>query len=130
MNGVIIWICAVYKSLVLLLFFFSERKQICMKCQSLFSGKNIITKTCLYNSPPPHPLKPHFYKVKLGFTGVYIIFLISAQKHTLWVLVRTALPRRYKRLPTIYVLSRNMKISDFFYLKIFIFGGNIFNIFE
>ena len=25
------------------------------------------------------PLKPHFYIVKLGFTGVYIIFPISAQ---------------------------------------------------
>ena len=25
------------------------------------------------------PLKPYFYIVKLGFTGVYIIFLISAQ---------------------------------------------------
>ena len=25
------------------------------------------------------PLKPHFYIVKLGFTGVNIIFLISAQ---------------------------------------------------
>ena len=24
------------------------------------------------------PLKPHFYIVKLGFTGVYIIILISA----------------------------------------------------
>ena len=35
---------------------------------------------CLYNVDP---LKPHFYKVKLGFTGVYIIFLISAQKHRL-----------------------------------------------
>ena len=46
-----------------------------------------ITKTCLYNFDP---LKPHFYIVKLGFTGVYIIFLISAQKHRLWVLVRTA----------------------------------------
>ena len=32
--------------------------------------------------------KPHFYIVKLGFTGVYIIFLISAQKHRLWVLVK------------------------------------------
>ena len=29
-------------------------------------------------------LKPHFYIVKLGFTGVYIIFLISAKKHRLW----------------------------------------------
>ena len=52
-----------------------------------------ITKTYLYNFDP---LKPHFYTVKLGFTGVYIIFLISAQKHRMWV-------------PTIYVLSRNMK---------------------
>ena len=41
-----------------------------------------ITKTCLYNFDP---LKPHFYIVKLGFTGVYIIFLISAQKHRLWL---------------------------------------------
>ena len=48
-----------------------------------------ITKTCLYHFDP---LKPHFHIVKLGFTGVYIIFLISAQKHRLWVLVRTASP--------------------------------------
>ena len=34
-----------------------------------------ITKTCLYNFDP---LKP-FCIVKLGFTGVKIIFLISAQ---------------------------------------------------
>ena len=33
-------------------------------------------KTRLYNFDP---LKPHFYIVNLGFTGVYIIFLISAQ---------------------------------------------------
>ena len=37
-----------------------------------------ITKTCQYKFDPP-PLKPHFYIVKLGFTGVYIIFLISAR---------------------------------------------------
>ena len=51
-----------------------------------------ITKTRLYNFDP---LQPHFYIVKLGFTGVYIIFLISAQKHRLWVLVRTASARRF-----------------------------------
>ena len=38
--------------------------------------KTTITKTYLYNFDP---LKPHFYIVKLGFTGVCIIFLISAQ---------------------------------------------------
>ena len=32
----------------------------------------VITKTCLYNFDP---LKPHFYIVKLGFIGVYTIFL-------------------------------------------------------
>ena len=37
---------------------------------------NSITKTRLYNADP---LKPHFYIVKLGFTGVHIIFIISAQ---------------------------------------------------
>ena len=38
-------------------------------------------------------IKLRFYIVKLGFTGVYIIFLIFAQKHRLWVLVRTASSR-------------------------------------
>ena len=36
----------------------------------------IITKTRIYNIDP---LKPYFYRVKLGFTGVYIIFRISAK---------------------------------------------------
>ena len=36
----------------------------------------LITKTGLYNVDP---LKPHFYIVKLGFIGVYIIFLISTK---------------------------------------------------
>ena len=42
---------------------------------------NTITKTCLYNFDP---LKPHFYIVKLWFTGVYIIFLISAKIIDCW----------------------------------------------
>ena len=50
----------------------------------------VITKTCLFNFDP---LKPHFYIVKLGFRGVYIIFLISAKKYRLWVWFRTASPR-------------------------------------
>ena len=37
----------------------------------------IITKTCLNDFDS---LKPHFYIVKLGFTGIYIIFLIFGQK--------------------------------------------------
>ena len=74
-----------------------------------------IMKTRLYNFDP---LKPHFYIEKLGFTGVYIIFVISAQKHRLWVL-------------TIYVLSRNKKkISEFLSEKLSFFGGKIFSVFE
>ena len=46
----------------------------------------IITKTRQNNFDP---LTPHFYIVKLGFTGVDIIFLILLKKkHRLWVLVR------------------------------------------
>ena len=45
-----------------------------------FETETAITKTYLYNFDP---LKPHFYIVKLGFRGVYIMFLISAQKHRL-----------------------------------------------
>ena len=51
-----------------------------------------ITKTPLYKFDP---LKPHFYIIKLRLPGVYIIFLISAQKHRLWVLVRIASARRF-----------------------------------
>ena len=39
--------------------------------------RNHLTKTCLYNFDP---IKPQCCIVKLGFTGVYIIFLNSALK--------------------------------------------------
>ena len=52
----------------------------------------VITKTRLHNFDPRKPL---FYIIQLGFTGVYIIFLVSAQKHRLWVIVRTASARRF-----------------------------------
>ena len=56
---------------------FLHSTQLSMKFSLLiFMKMPTITKTCLYNFDP---LKPHFYIVKLGFTGVYIIFLISDQ---------------------------------------------------
>ena len=83
---------------------------------------SFITKTCLYNFDP---LKPHFYVVKLRFTGVNIIFLISAQEHRLWVHVKTAWPRRFQRVLTSNVFSINVKnIRVCFYQKYFtVFGG-------
>ena len=75
----------------------------------LWLFKDYITKACLYNVDP---LKPHFYIVKLGFTGVHIIFLISAQNN-------------------VYVLSRNIKKYQKFLSENFtIFGGKTFSIFE
>ena len=47
----------------------------CHVCFICCKFTKVITKTRLYNFDP---LKPHFYIVKLGFTGVSIIFLISA----------------------------------------------------
>ena len=61
-----------------------------------------------------HPLTPHFYIVKLGFTGVYF-FLIFVPKHRLWVLLRTASLRRFYRVPRINVLSKKKRKK---YLKI------------
>ena len=66
-----------------------------------------ITKTCLYNLDP---LKPHFYIVKLGFTGVCIIFLISAPKHRLWVLVRTASPENFMFLEVNFFIYLNRRV--------------------
>ena len=87
---------------------------ICRSCSctlfpNIYRKINCITKTYLYNFDP---LKPNFYIVKLGFLGVYIIFLISAQKHRLWVLVRTASPsthnlcfdQKYEKYPNFYLI--------------------------
>ena len=60
-----------------------------------------ITKAYRYNF---EPLKPHFYIVKLGFTGVYIILFISAE-------------RNMKNIR----LFLSEKFSFFFYFFIFLF---------
>ena len=61
-------------------------------CSSFLLSVPHIMKTCLYNFDP---LEPHFYIVKLRFTGVDIIFLISVHKNRLWVLIRTASLRQF-----------------------------------
>ena len=88
----------------------------------------LITKTCLYNF---YPLKPHFYVVKLGFTGVYIIFLIFAQKTQI---VGT---RQNRLCEAVLTSTHNLcfkqkyeKRSGFFISKFSFFCGKIPNIFE
>ena len=73
------------------------------------------------------PRKPHFYIIKLGFIGVYLIFLISDQIHRLWVLVRTASVRRFQRVPTKFEQKYGW-YKIFFIWKLSDFGGEIFNI--
>ena len=78
----------------------------------------IITKTCLYKFDP---LKPHFYIVKRGFTGVYIIFHISAQNIDCGYSLEP--PRRggSNEYPQSMFWAEIWKISEFLYLKIFSF---------
>ena len=52
-------------------YFLEKRRKNIITLSSFELAQN-ITKTYLYNFDP---LKPHFYIVKLGFTGVYISFL-------------------------------------------------------
>ena len=79
-------------------------------------------KTYFYKSDS---LKPHFNIVKLGFTGVYI-FLISAQKQRLCILIKTASASTHN----LCFEQKYEKKNKNFYLKTFTFGGEIFNIFE
>ena len=77
------------------------------------------------------PPKPHLYIVKLGFAGVNIIFLISAQKHWLWYSLEP--PRRggSNEYPQSVFWAEMWKIkSEFLIWKFSIFGGEIFYICE
>ena len=76
------------------------------------------TKTYLYNFDP---FKPHFYIVKLGFTGVYIIFLISAQNIDCGYSLEPPPRGGSNECPQSTFLSRNMTNIRIFYLKIFHF---------
>ena len=76
------------------------------------------------------PLKPHFYTVKLGFTGVYIIFLISAQNIDCGYSLEP--PRRGGSNDYLQSMFRAeiLKISEFFIWKFSVFRAEIFYIFE
>ena len=52
----------------------------------------------------------------------YTLFLFLQKKHRMWVLIRTVSPRQFYRVPTFYILSRNMKnIRGFFVWKFSVF---------
>ena len=86
-----------------------------------------ITKTCLYNFDP---LKPHFYIVNLGFTRVYIIFLISAQNIDCGYSLEP--PRRggSNEYHNLCFEQKYEKYQSFLFENFQFFGGKIFNTFE
>ena len=98
-----------------------------------------ITKTYLYNFDP---LKPHFYIIKLGFTGVYIIFVISVEKHSGYSLEppRRGGSNQYHNLcfdEAVLTSTHNLcfeqkyeKYQNFLSEKLPFFGGKIFSVFE
>ena len=72
------------------------------------------------------PVNPIYIIVNWGLQGYTFFFLFSAQKHRLWVLVRTALVRRFKWVPTkaVQTSTHNLcfeqkykKISEYFIWK-------------
>ena len=89
------------------------------------------------------PLKPHFYILKLGFTGVDIIFLISAQNidcgyslepprwHRWWYsleLPRPGSSNEYRQ--SMFWAEIWKKKNRIFIWKLSVFGGEILSIFE
>ena len=86
-----------------------------------------ITKTRLYNSDP---LKPHFYIVKLGFTGVYIIFLILLKNIDCGYSLEPPCQGGSNEYPQSMFWAEIWKISEFFVWKYSVFGGEIFYVFE
>ena len=84
---------------------------------------SFITKTRLYNFDP---LKPHFYIVKLRFTGVYIIFHISAQNIDCGYPLEPPRWGGSNECPQSMFWAEIWKISEFFIWKFSVFGGEIF----
>ena len=86
-----------------------------------------ITITCLYNFDP---LKPHFYKVILEFTGVYIIFHILVKNIDCGNTLEPPRQGGSNEYPQSMFRAEIWKISEFLFEKFHFFGGEIFNILE
>ena len=94
---------------------------------TLLPMKLLITKTCLYNFDP---LKPHFYIVKLGFTGVYIIFLFSLKNIDCGYSLQPPCRGGSNEYPQTMFWTEIWKMSEFLSENFQFFGGEIFHIFE
>ena len=84
-------------------------------------------KTCLFNFDT---LKPHCYIVKLGFTGGYFIFLISAENIGCGYSLEPPRWGGSNEYPQSMFWEEIWKISEVFIWKFPVFEGEIFYIFE
>ena len=103
----------------------------CCRCieGSLYMQENdmFITKTRLCNFDP---LKPHFYIVKLGFTGVYILFFLFLLKNIDYgYSLEPPLRGGSNKYPQSMFWAEIWKIFDFFWLKIFNFSVINFSVY-
>ena len=107
---------------------FSEKiRQKNSKCRQLKFNSASITKTRLYHFDP---LKPHFYIVILGFTGVYIMFLISAKNIDCGYSLEPPLRGDSYKYPQSMFWAEIWRNIRVFHWKFYVFGGEIFFIFE
>ena len=81
-------------------------------------------ETCLYNFDP---LKPHFYIVKLEFTGVYVIFLISTQNMDCGYALEPHHRGGSNEYPQSMFWTEWWNISEFIICKFSFFGCKIFS---
>ena len=101
-----------------------EHTQTSLRIRAVWSESSLavwrwsITKTCLYNFDP---IKLHFYIVKLGFTGVYIIFLFLLKNIDCGYSLEPPLRGGSNEYPQSMFWAEIWKISEFFYLKKFSF---------
>ena len=70
----------------------------------------VITKTRLYNFDP---LKPNFYTLKQGFTGVDIIFLISASEVVLTSTHNLCFEQKYEKCQNFFIWKFSYLVVKF-----------------
>ena len=105
----LIWTCITHKQKYYI-YTYSDTLTLCHTYHKNWT----ITKICLYNFDP---LKPHFYKVKLRFTVVYIIFLIFVQNIDCGYSLEPPRQGGSNEYPQSMFWAEIWKILEFFYLK-------------
>ena len=128
-------------SVIILPFPLIQEGRLSVSGESMCASTGYIRKTYLYNIDP---LKPHLYIVKLGFTGVCVFLLVSAQNIDCGYSLEPPSAQNIdcgysleppqwggsNEYPQSMFWAEIWKISEFFIWKFSFFDGNIFSVFE